>query len=190
GLQGDGALASSNVLRGDDSSPSSLIQVGAGTDQSQGPINIDAASNRDASESNHIIDTDVGPQTSGSGVSADLLGGNTGSSGALVDGDIGQHDGPSLVSVNAGTAADQFQFPALDGAGLDSLVGEVGAAPPGTPDLGGISGGDLLPATAGVDGHALLDVGADGTLGAGDNHLADGGTQIMLNTPPTSSLAA
>jgi len=189
GLQGDGALVSSNILNGgDSSSPSSLIQVGAGTDQSSGLINVDAASNRDTSESNNMVDTNVGPQSSGNGVTADLLGANNDSSGALIDGDIGQHDGPSLVGVNAGTAADQFQFPALDGTGLDSLVGEVGQLP-GNP-IGDVGGGDLLPVSAGLDGHALLDVGTDGTLGLGDNSVNTDGTQIMVNTPLHGALAA
>ena len=41
GLQGDGALVSSSLLGGDDSSsPSSLVALGAGTDQSQGLVNV------------------------------------------------------------------------------------------------------------------------------------------------------
>ena len=52
GLQGDGALVSSNLLAGgDSSSPSSLIELGAGTDQSQGLLNVDAASDGGGSAS-------------------------------------------------------------------------------------------------------------------------------------------
>jgi hypothetical protein len=177
GLQGDGALLSANTLRADDSSSSNTAQAGVGTDLTQSLLNVDAASDRSTSESNHIVDTDFGPQASGSGVSADLAGADQDSSGALVDVDIGQHQGPSLVDINAGTSADSFQIPLLDGAGLDSLVGEVG-------DIAGdpIGGGDLLPVSAGVDGQVLLDTEAVGTIDAGDNHVEDG-THLMVNTP-------
>lgn len=183
-LQGDGALISGNALRGDNSSSSSLIEAGAGTDQSQGLINLDAASNRNTSESNHIIDTDVGPQTSSNGVTADLLGADRDSSGALVDGDVGQHQGPSLVDANVGTNADSFQFPSLDGSGLDSLVGEVGGIGdiPGVGDVPGVGGTDLLPISAGVDGNVLAQVDLTGDVSAGDNNIDDG-THIMVNTP-------
>ncbi len=106
-----------------------------------------------------MVDTNIGPDTSGNGVVADLLGAERDSSGSLIDADVGQHQGPSLATINAGTAADQFQFPALDGTGLDSLVGEIGPLP---NDL--IGGGDLLPVSAGIDGHVLVDIGADGTV--------------------------
>src|SRR5262249_39730899 len=107
----------------------------------------------------------------------------------LIDGDIGQHDGPSLVTINAGTAADQFQFPVLNGTGLDSLVGEVGGQLPGSSGLGGSDGGGgLLPLSASVDGHVLADLGADGTLGLGDHHVATGGTNINVDTPLHNAL--
>lgn len=64
GQQGDGALVSSSLLGGDDSSsPSSLVALGAGTDQSQGLVNVDAASDRGGSSSgsgsgsNDLVDT-------------------------------------------------------------------------------------------------------------------------------------
>ena len=71
GLQGDGGLLSGNIMRDDDSSSSSTAQVGVGNDPSDGLINVDAASDRSTSESNHVINTDVGPQTSGNGINAD-----------------------------------------------------------------------------------------------------------------------
>jgi hypothetical protein len=107
-----------------------------------------------------------------------LLGAERDSSGALIDADVGQHEGPSLVDVNIGTNANAFQFPSLDGAGLDSLVGEVGDIG-GVPDDGGIN---LLPVTAGVDGQVLLELDLTGEVGAGDNEL-DHGTHVMINTP-------
>ena len=104
---------------------------------------------------------------------------NRDSSGALIDGDIGQHDGPSLVDANVGTNADAFQFPSLDGAGLNSLVGEVG----GIGDIGAIPGsGDLLPVSAGVDGQVLADIDLNGDVSAGDTNV-DHGTHIMVDTP-------
>jgi hypothetical protein len=178
GIQGDGALASTNAMRDDDSSSSSLLQVGAGTDPSAGLINIDAASNRDTSQSNHIVDTEIGPQTSGNGVGADVLGADRDSSGSLIDADAGQHDGPSLVSANIGTNADQFQFPSLDGGGLDSLIGEVG---PIAGDPGGGDGLGLLPVTAGIDGEVLAEVDLTGDASAGDTDV-DHGTHLMLNS--------
>jgi hypothetical protein len=179
GLAGDGALASANILRADDSSSSSSAQAGVGTDLTQSLLNVDAASERDTSESNHIVDTDVGPQTGGSGVQVDAAGAERDSSGALVDGDVGQHDGPSLVDANALTAADSFSIPSLDGAGLDSLVGEIGQ--PGSGPIGGDT--NVLPLTVGVDGHALIDLGADGSVDAGDIQVVDSGTNIMINSP-------
>ncbi|MET0923162.1 MAG: hypothetical protein ABWY47_08500, partial [Xanthobacteraceae bacterium] len=156
-----------------------------GNDPSDGLINVDAASDRSTSESNHVVNTDIGPQTSGNGVNADLAGAERDSSGALIDGDVGQHEGPSLVDANVGTNADQFNFPSLDGAGLDSLVGEVG----GIGDVGGIdlggnpgNGGTLLPISVGVDGQVLADVDLSGTASAGDTTV-DQGTDVMLNTP-------
>jgi hypothetical protein len=55
---------SGNLLRADDSSPSSLVQIGAGTDSSHGLIEVTAAGNRDQAESGHIVDTNVGPDNS------------------------------------------------------------------------------------------------------------------------------
>ena len=70
GLQGDGALVSSSLLGGDDSSsPSSLVALGAGTDQSQGLVNVNAASDcggsgsGSASGSNDLVDTNIGPSS-------------------------------------------------------------------------------------------------------------------------------
>jgi hypothetical protein len=189
GLQGDGGLLSGNIMRGDDSSSSSSAQVGVGNDPSDGLINLDAASDRSTSESNHVVNTDVGPQTSGNGINADVAGADRDSSGALIDGDVGQHEGPSLVDANVGTNADQFNFPSLDGAGLDSLVGEVGGigGVGGIGDVGGIGGnpgdgGSLMPVSVGVDGQVLADVDLSGTASAGDTTV-DQGTDVMLNTP-------
>src|SRR5262249_27163747 len=156
---------SANSLRGDDSSTSSLLQTGVGSDLTKSLLNVDAASDRSTSESNHIVDTDVGPQTTGSGVQADLLGANRDSSGALVDADVGQHQGPARAAVNAPTAADSFKTPSLDGAGLDSRVGEIGQ-----PGGGPVGDAKLLPLSAGLDGHVLVDLGATGTADAGDHH--------------------
>jgi hypothetical protein len=158
GLQGNGALVAADVLRGDDSSPTDLLQVGAGTDPSKGLLNIDVASNRCSSDSNHVIDTDIGPQMSGNGITADLLGASPSSMGALIDVDAGQHAGPSLVNVNIGTAADQFRFPSLAGVGADSLVGEVGSLPGQGVGTGGINLSDaseIVPTDTCVAG--LLD---------------------------------
>jgi len=103
----------------------------------------------------------------------------------LIDGDVGQHQGPSLVDVNVGTNADSFHFPALNGSGLDSLVGEVGGIGDIAGGIGGITGDGgthLLPLSAGVDGHVLANVDLTGDVGAGDNNI-DHGTHVMLNTP-------
>jgi hypothetical protein len=188
GLQGNGALVSSNLLHADNSSPSSLIQVGAGTDQSNGLINISAASGHGPPSANNIVDVNVGPSTSGDGTDATLLGANPDSTPALINADAGQHQGPTLATVDAGTNADQFQFPALNGTGADALVGQVGqdvGQVTGTP-IGG--GTDLLPLSVGADGHVLADIGAAGAVDAGSNHVNDG-TQIMLNTPLHGVLA-
>ena len=184
GIEGDGALLGAGLLHADDSSPSNLIEVQGGTDTSHGLINLNAAADRSESESNHLVDTNIGPDSSGNGIVADLLGAERDSSGSLIDADVGQHQGPSLVTINAGTAADQFQFPALDGTGLDSLVGEIGPLPDDP-----VGGGDLLPVSVGVDGHVLIDIGADGVVDSGDTHIGDG-TQIMVNTPLHGSLVA
>jgi hypothetical protein len=79
--------------------------------------------------------------------------------------------------------ADQFSFPALNGTGADALVGEVGQIA-GSPT--GDIGGALLPASVAVDGNALADIGATGTLG--DTTVSDG-TQIDLNTPLHGAIA-
>jgi hypothetical protein len=187
GLQGDGALISSNLLRGDDSSSASLLQVGAGTDQSKGLIDVSAAGSHDAPGSNNIIDANAGPSTSSNGADASLLGANPDSTASLINLDAGQHQGPTLATVDAGTNADQFSFPALNGTGADSLVGQVGQ------DVGQIAGsptgdigGAVLPASVAVDGNALADIGATGTLG--DTTVSDG-THIDLNTPLHGALA-
>jgi hypothetical protein len=192
GLQGNGALVGTNLLQADNSSPSSLIQVGAGTDQSNGLINISAASDHGPPSSNNIADANVGPSTSGNGTDATLLGAQSDSTPALLNADGGQHQGPTLATVNAGTNADQFQFPALNGTGADALVGQVGQ------DVGQVTGGevtgtpiggtDVLPLSAGADGHVLADIGAAGAVDAGSNHVNDG-TQIMLNTPLHGAIA-
>jgi hypothetical protein len=184
GLQGDGALLSTNLLRGDDSSSESLVQLGAGTDQSKGLIDVSAAGSHDAPGSNNIIDANAGPSTSGNGANASLLGANPDSTAGLVNLDAGQHQGPTLATVDAGTNADQFSFPALNGTGADALVGEVGQIA-GSP-TGGDIGSQVLPASVSVDGHALADVGATGTLG--DTTVNDG-THIDLNTPLHGALA-
>jgi hypothetical protein len=183
GLQGDGALISTNLLRGDDSSSESLLQLGAGTDQSKGLIDVSAAGSHDAPGSNNIIDANAGPSTSGNGANASLLGANPDSTAGLVNLDAGEHEGPTLATIDAGTNADQFSFPALDGTGADALVGEVGQIA-GNPT--GDIGGQLLPASVAVDGNAIADVGATGTLG--DTTVSDG-THIDLNTPLHGALA-
>jgi hypothetical protein len=88
------------------------------------------------------------------------------------------------ATIDAGTNADQFSFPALNGTGADALVGEVGQIA-GSP-TGGDIGSQVLPASVSVDGHALADVGATGTLG--DTTVNDG-THIDLNTPLHGALA-
>lgn len=176
GLTGDGALLSGGVMQGDDSNATGLLQLGAGNDPSDGLLNLDAASNDGTSESGHIVGLQAGPQTSGSGLETDLLGANRDSSGSLVDGAIGQHDGPSVIDVNALTAADSFEFPALNGAGLDSLLGAVGS-PVGGGDAG------LLPISVGLDGNAVIDVGTDGLVDLGSQQHVQSGTDLMLNTP-------
>ena len=184
GLQGDGALVSSNVLQaGDSSSPSSLIELGAGTDQSQGLLNVDAASDgggsASGSGSNDLVDTNIGPSSSDNGVNANLLGSSQ-DSGALLDADAGQTQQAPLATVDAGTNADQFQFPALAGTGVDSLVGETGQLP---GDLVTADTGDgLLPLSAEANDTALADVsGPDGVL---DSPAGDG-THIAVNTVDT-----
>ena len=181
GLQGDGALVSSNLLQTDSSSPSSLIEVGAGTDQSQGLLNVDAASDR-GSGSNDLLDTNIGPSSSDNGVNANLLGSSQ-DSGALLDADAGQTQQASPITVDAATNADQFQFPALAGTGVDSLVGETGQLP---GDLATADTGDgLLPLSAQADDQSLADIsGPDGLL---DSPTGDG-THIAVNTPLQGAL--
>jgi hypothetical protein len=184
GLQGDGALISTNLLRGGDSSSESLLQVGAGTDQSKGLIDVSAAGSNDAPGSNNIIDANAGPSTSGNDANATLLGANPDSTAGLINLDAGQHEGPTLATIDAGTNADQFSFPALDGTGADALVGEVGQI---AGDPTGDIGGQLLPASVAVDGNVLADVDAIGTLG--DTTVSDG-THIDLNTTPLQGALA
>jgi hypothetical protein len=184
GIQGDGALISANLLRADDSSPASLAQAGVGTDQSQGLIDLTAAGNHNEPASGNLVDSNVGPSSSGSSIDADLLGAGPDASDSLVDADAGQTQGPSLVTVNAANNADQFQFPALDGTGTDSLVGELGELP---DDPIGSVGGDLLPVSATVDGEVLADIAAAGTLDAGDSQINEG-VHVTLNTPLQGSL--
>jgi hypothetical protein len=183
GLQGDGALVSSSLLGGDDSSsPSSLIELGAGTDQSQGLVNVDAASDRGGSGSNDLVDTNIGPNSSDNGVNANLLGSSQ-DSGALLDADAGQTQQAPLATVDAGTNADQFQFPALAGTGVDSLVGETGqlAGDVVTAD----TGDGLLPLSAQADDTAIADIsGPDGVLSS----PTDDGTHVAVNTPLQGAL--
>jgi hypothetical protein len=181
-LQSDGTAISANVLSEGNSSSSDLAQAGVGTDLSHSLIDVDAASDRGTSESNQIVDTDMGPQSGDSGVAADLLS-DRNSSGALIDADAGQHQGPSLVDANVATAADQFQFPGLDGVGVDSLVGEVGQTV-GSIDNGAL---DVLPVSAGVDGSVLLQVDASGQVDSGATGAEDG-LHLMANTPLHGSL--
>jgi hypothetical protein len=183
GLQGDGALISTNLLRGDDSSSGSLLQIGAGTDQSKGLIDADIAGSHNAPGSNNIADGNVGPSTSGNDASANLLGANPDSTASLINLGAGEHQGPTLATIDAGTNADQFSFPALNGTGADALVGEVGQIA-GSPT--GDIGGALLPASVAVDGNVLADIGATGTLG--DTTVSDG-THIDLNTPLHGAIA-
>jgi hypothetical protein len=181
GLQGDGALVSGNLLRADDSSSSSLAQAGAGTDQSQGLIDLTAAGDHNAPAANNLIDSNMGPSSSGSDVNANLLGASPDSSGALVNADAGQTQGSSLATVNAANNADQFQFPALNGTGTDALVGEVGQLPGDPVGSVGSVDGDLLPVTATADGNVLADIG---TTDAGAND----GTHVTADTPLQTAL--
>ena len=182
GLQGDGALVSSNLLQADNSSPSSLIQLGAGTDQSQGLLNVDAASDRGDTGSHDLLDTNLGPSSSDNGVNANLLGASQ-DSGALIDADAGHTQQAAPITVDAATNADQFQFPALAGTGVDSLVGETGQLP---GDLATADTGDgLLPVSAQVDDTSIADIhGPDGLL---DSPTGDG-THIAVNTPLQGAL--
>jgi hypothetical protein len=181
-LQSDGTAISANVLSEGNSSSSDLAQAGVGTDLSQSLIDVDAASDRGTSESNQIIGTDIGPQSGDSGIVADAMS-DRGSSGSLIDADAGQHQGPSLIDANVATAADQFQFPGLDGVGIDSLAGEVGQTV-GSIDDGAL---DVLPVSAGVDGSVLLQVDATGQVDSGATG-ADDGLHLMANTPLHGSL--
>jgi hypothetical protein len=173
GAQGDGALLSTSALQSNDSSSSSLIQAGAGTDQSQGLINVDAASNGSGDGSHDVVDTNIGPSSSDNGANANLLGSSQ-DSGSLIDADAGQSQSSPLVTADAGTNADQFQFPALAGTGVDSLVGETGqlSGDPVSVD----TGDSLLPASlAAVSG-------PDGVLDGGD------GTHVGVDAPLQGAL--
>jgi hypothetical protein len=194
GQQGDGALVSSSLLGGDDSSsPSSLVALGAGTDQSQGLVNVNAASDGggsgsgSASSSNDLVDSNIGPSSSGNGTNANLLGSSQ-DSGALVGVGAGQTQQAPVATVNAGTNADQFQFPALGGAGADSLVGETGqlAGDPVSVD----TGDSLLPASAQANDTSLAAVsGPEGVLDGGDGtHIAADTTHLGADTPLQDAL--
>jgi hypothetical protein len=184
GTQGDGALVNGDALHADTSSSSSLVQVDAGTDQSQGLLDVTAAGNHNPPASNDLIDTNTGPNTPGNGATADVLGASPETPSPTVDADAGQHAGDPLVTMNAANNADQFQFPALNGAGADSLVGETG-------QLSGISagdsaGGDVLPLTVQADDVVLSDIGG-GALEPGANP-ANEGTQVVVHTPLQGAL--
>lgn len=184
GTQGDGALVNGDALHADTSSSSSLVQVDAGTDQSQGLLGVTAAGNHNPPASNDLIDTNTGPNTPGNGATADVLGASPETPSPTVDADAGQHAGDTLVTMNAANNADQFQFPALNGAGADSLVGETG-------QLSGISagdsaGGDVLPLTVQADDVVLSDIGG-GALEPGANP-ANEGTQVVVHTPLQGAL--
>jgi hypothetical protein len=184
GTQGDGALVNGDALHADTSSSSSLVQVDAGTDQSQGLLGVTAAGNHNPPASNDLIDTNTGPNTPGNGATADVLGASPETPSPTVDADAGQHAGDPLVTMNAANNADQFQFPALNGAGADSLVGETG-------QLSGISagdsaGGDVLPLTVQADDVVLSDIGG-GALEPGANP-ANEGTQVVVHTPLQGAL--
>jgi hypothetical protein len=136
------------------------------------------------SASNDPIDTNTGPNTPGNGATADVLGASPETPSPTVDADAGQHAGDPLVTMNAANNADQFQFPALNGAGADSLVGE-------TSQLSGISagdsaGGDVLPLTVQADDVVLSDIGG-GALEPGANP-ANEGTQVVVHTPLQGAL--
>jgi hypothetical protein len=184
GIQGDGALVNGDALHADTSSSSSLVQVDAGTDQSQGLLGVTAAGNHNPPASNDLIDTNTGPNTPGNGATADVLGASPETPSPTVDADAGQHAGDPLVTMNAANNADQFQFPALNGAGADSLVGETG-------QLSGISagdsaGGDVLPLTVQADDVVLSDIGG-GALEPGANP-ANEGTQVVVHAPLQGAL--
>jgi hypothetical protein len=184
GTQGDGALVNGDALHADTSSSSSLVQVDAGTDQSQGLLDVTAAGNHNPPASNDLIDTNTGPNTPGNGATADVLGASPETPSPTVDADAGQHAGDPLVTMNAANNADQFQFPALNGAGADSLVGETG-------QLSGISagdsaGGDVLPLTVQADDVVLSDIGG-GALEPGANP-ANEGTQVVVHAPLQGAL--
>ena len=183
-LQGDGALISGNALRGDDSSSSSLIEAGAGTDQSQGLINLDAASNRNTSKST-TSSTPMSARKRRAMASPPICSAPTGIRPAhwSTATSASTKDRRWSMPMSA-PMRNSFQFPSLDGSGLDSLVGEVGGIGdiPGVGDVPGVGGTDLLPISAGVDGNVLAQVDLTGDVSAGDNNIDDG-THIMVNTP-------
>src|SRR5262249_15680318 len=138
----------------------SLLQIGAGTDTSHGLIEVTAAGNRDQAESGHIVDSNVGPDnSSGNGVTADLLGATPGGANPTVDADAGHHAGASLVTVNAGNTADQIHIPALDGVsphlgGIASPLPGVGDPVPGvTQTVAGLDNGGNVNGVLDAAGH-------------------------------------
>lgn len=143
---------------------------------------MDAASDRGASGSNDLLDTNIGPNSSDNGIKANLLGASQ-DAGALLDADAGHTQQASPITVDAATSADQFQFPALAGTGVDSLVGETGQL---SGDLVTTDTGDgLLPLSAQVDDTSIADIsGPDGLL---DSPMGDG-THVVVNTPLQGAL--
>jgi hypothetical protein len=184
GIQGAGALVNGDVLHADTSSPSSLAQADVGTDQSQGLLDLTAAGDHNPPASNDLIDTNTGPNTPGNGITAALLGASPDTPSPTVDADAGQHAGSPLVTTNAANNADQFQFPALNGAGTDSLVGETGQLP--GLAVGDAAGGDVLPLTVQADSLVLSDIGG-GMLEPGANPSPEG-THLVAHTPLQGAL--
>jgi hypothetical protein len=184
GAQGAGALVNGDVLHADTSSASNLAQVDVGTDQSHGLLGVTAAGNHNPPASNDLVDTNTGPNTPGNGVTAALLGASPDTPSPTVDADAGQHAGSPLVTANTANNADQFQFPALNGAGTDSLVGETGQLP--GIAVGDAGGGDVLPLTVQADNIVLSDIGG-GALEPGANPTNEG-TQVVVHAPLQGAL--
>jgi hypothetical protein len=136
------------------------------------------------SASNDLIDTNTGPDTAGNGATAALLGASPDTPSSTVDGDAGQHAGSPLVTANTANNADQFQFPALNGAGADSLVGETGQL--SGVGVGDTTGGDVLPLSVQADSIVLSDIGG-GVLEPGANPSSEG-TQVVVHTPLQGAL--
>lgn len=128
------------------------------------------------SSSGHLIDIDLGPQST-SGLGLDLLAmpGTDATHTASINAvDVGPN-GPHLLDVGVLTGADIISVPTLHGAGTDGLVGGL----TGSDGLGhGLLNGDIAsgnatsaPVTVPLDIAAVTDI-ANGSLG-GDHGVLD-----------------